>query len=279
MAKSKSLSRRNMLKTGAAAFAATTTITNPLLASPKQPGETRVIFLVGDIWHNPVMQENYWRQTLRPTGWRLMFAQSAAFITPEVLKDADLFIFCRYAGGDSLGWDPSKFVEDRTTSGYFMSEEHEAAIVDNVVNRGMGIIATHCSVVQNDRQKYMALLGIKEYIPHTPVQPAHIHMLNLNHPITKGIEEFDLDDDEIFDSVPLEGVKTTHLFNTSGEEVKIDARGGWCREEGKGRIVALLPGHIPEPYQKVPYRKIMWRAAHWVLKRDIPSDDHIKGRY
>jgi type 1 glutamine amidotransferase len=273
------LSRRSILKTATASFAGLSVSANPLLAAPKQPGETRVIFLVGDIWHNPVMQEHYWRQTLRTTGWRLMFAQSAAFITPRVLEDADLFVFCRYAGGDSIGWDPSKFVEDRTTSGSFMTEEQEEAIVDNVVNRGMGIIPTHCSVVQNDRQKYMGLLGIKEYIPHTPVQPGHIHNLNQNHPITRGIEPFDIDDDEIFDTVKLDDVPATNLFNTKGEEFPIDARGGWCREEGNGRIVALLPGHIPQPYQKVPYRKIMWRAAHWALKRDIPSDDHISGRY
>ena len=277
MAKSSNISRRNILKTGASALAGAAAGVNPLLASPKQPGETRVVFLVGDIWHNPIMQEHFWRRTLSSTGWRLQFAQSAAFVTPDVLKDADLFIFARYAGGDSLGWDPSKLVEDRTTSGYFMSEEHEAAIVE-YVNRGMGIIAVHCSVVQNDRQNYMSMLGIKEYIPHTKVQPAHIHNLNQNHPITKGIEPFDTGDDEIFDAVMIED-KTTPLFNTSGEEEKVDAHGGWCREEGSGRIVALLPGHIPTPYMKEPYRKIMWRSAHWAMKRDIPNDDHIKGSY
>jgi type 1 glutamine amidotransferase len=273
----KKMTRRTILKAGVTSLAASSVNVHPLFAAPKQPGETRVIFLVGDIWHNPVMQENYWRRTLQSTGWRLMFAQSAAFINPDVLKDADLFVFCRYAGGDSLGWDPSKFVEDRTTNGYFMTEEQETAIVENV-KRGMGIIAVHCSIVQNDRQNYMSMLGIKEYIPHTKVQPAHIHKLNQNHPITKGIEPFDIGDDEIFDAVMIEG-KTTPLFNTSGEEEKIDAHGGWCREEGKGRIVVLLPGHIPTPYMEQPYRRIMWRSAHWAMNRKIPPDDHIKGGY
>ena len=277
MIRSKKITRRNILKAGVTSLAATAAGVNPLHAGPKQPGETRVIFLVGDIWHNPVMQEHYWRRTLASTGWRLLFAQSAAFITPAVLKDADLFVFCRYAGGDSLGWDPSKMVEDRTTSGYFMSEEHEEAIIENV-NRGMGIIATHCSVVQPKRTKYLTLLGIEKYIPHTKVQPAHIHNLNQNHPITKGIEAFDIDDDEIFDAVMIEG-QSTPLFNTSGEEEKIDAHGGWCREEGKGRVVALLPGHIPTPYMKGSYRKIMWRSAYWAMKKNIPSDDHLKDGY
>ena len=124
----------------------------------------------------------------------------------------------------------------------------------------------------------MSMLGIKKYIPHTKVQPAHIHNLNQNHPITKGIEPFDTGDDEIFDAEMIEG-KTTPLFNTSGEEEKVDSHGGWCREEGNGRIVALLPGHIPTPYMKQPYRKIMWRSAHWAMKKDIPNDDHIKGSY
>jgi len=142
----------------------------------------------------------------------------------------------------------------------------------------MGIIATHCSVVQPKRENYNRLLGMEKYVPHTKVQPAYIHNLNQNHPITKGIEAFDIGDDEIFDAVMIKG-QSTPLFNTSGEEEKIDAHGGWCREEGKGRVVVLLPGHIPTPYMKGSYKKIMWRSAHWAMKRNIPPEEHIKDGY
>lgn len=280
MQKRQTVSRRTVLKTGAAAAAAGMMATPIQAVPPRQPGETRVVFLVGDIWHNPIMQENHWRRLLGPTGWRLMFAQSAQFITPAVLDEADLFVFARYEGGDSLAWSPDRFVEDRSgnPSSYFMSEEIEDAIVENVTERGMGLMPIHCSVVQPERARYNRLIGMQEYVPHTKVQPAHIHDLNPSHPITRGMEPFDIDDDEIFDAVMIPG-EYELLFRTRGKEEPVDAIGGWCREAGNGRVVALLPGHIPSPYMKGRYKQIMWRAAHWALKRDIPDGDHISDGY
>ncbi len=276
MNKSKKLSRRNMLKTGIVSLAGASVTTNPF-AAPKQPGETRVIFLIGDYWHNPVMQEHHWRRVLGPTNWRMMFAQSSGFVTPDVLKLADLFVVCRYAGPDSLGWAPDRMIEDRPSGAPFMTDEQENAIIENV-NRGMGLLSIHCSIWNPKREKFLGLLGTEKSIMHTKVQPAHIHNLNQNHPITKGLEPFDTGDDEIFNAELKPGMSEL-LFNTSGEEQKIDANGGWCREEGKGRVVALLPGHIPGPYMKGSYRKIMWRSAHWAMKKDIPPDDHCEDGY
>jgi type 1 glutamine amidotransferase len=264
-------SRRAALKAGLAAVA-------PLIGAPvRQPGETRVLFLVGDYWHNPVMQEHHWRGVLRPSGWRLMFAQSAQFVTPDALKQADLFVVCRYAGSDSIGWAPDRVIEDRPSGAPFMTDEQQDAIVANVA-RGMGLIATHCSLWNPDRLKFLDVLGVAKPIMHTKVQPAHIHDLNQSHPITQGLKPFDIGDDEIFNA-ELKPGQSTLLFRTSGEEEKVDAVGGWCREEGKGRVVTLLPGHIPTPYMVESYKKIMWRSAHWALKRPIGREDHIKGSY
>jgi type 1 glutamine amidotransferase len=274
MESNKKISRRNILKTGAAVLAAGTVRAESVWATPKAPGEVRVLFLIGDYWHNPVMQETHWRRVLGPTGWRLLFAQSSQFVTPASLSEADLFVVCRYAGPDSLGWAPDRVIEDRPESSPFMTDAQQDAIVENV-KKGMGLISVHCSIWNPERTKYMDLLGVEKPIMHTKVQPAHIHELNQNHPITKGIGEFDTGDDEIFNA-DLKPGQSTLLFKTSGEEQKINANGGWCREEGKGRVVALLPGHIPTPYMKKAYREIMWRSAYWAMKKDIPPFTHIK---
>lgn len=279
MSRNKNTTRRTLLKTGAAAFAAAVS-PDRLLASYKAPGETRVIYHGGDFWHNPVTQEIGWRRVLGPAGWRLMFAQGVESLTPEALARADLLILCRYgtvtdevwslpSGNLTLGFTADRFVEDRPVPPSFMSDELETAIIENV-RRGMGLLAVHCTVWNGERRRFMDLLGVEKPIMHTKVQPARIHNLNPDHPITKGIRPFDIDDDEIFNAVMQPG-KYELLFNTSGEEEKIDAFGGWCREEGKGRVVALLPGHLYSPYVKVPYNEIMWRAAHWALGKDIPS--------
>src|SRR5215469_1949184 len=107
-------SRRAVLTSGITAL---TAASSSALAQ-RRPGETRVLFLLGDYFHNGAMQEYAWRNLLKSTGWRLMFAQAPSFITPDVMAGADLYIMCRYATDTqptniSLGWSPDKIVENR----------------------------------------------------------------------------------------------------------------------------------------------------------------------
>ncbi len=269
-------SRRNMLKTGAVVLAGSVKASQSLFAAPKQPGETRVVLLFGDYWHNPVMQEKNWYHILAPTGWRLMFAQASHFITPEVLSQTDLFVFSRYAKTNSLGWSPDRFIEEWPEEQPFMTAGREAAIIENV-RRGMGLLAVHCAVWNGESTDFMKLIGVETPHMHTPVQPALIHKLNQDHPITRGVEPAQIVEDEIFMADLLPG-ESEVLFNLKGEEVETDRAGGWCREEGRGRVVALLPGHNPHPYHLKSYKEIMWRSAHWAMKKAIPNTVFENGR-
>ena len=268
--------RRSMLKTWLASLTATAISPNPLCAAKKQPGETRVIFLVGDYWHNGVTQEKNWRHVLGPAGWRLMFAQASHFVTPEALAEADLFVVARYAKTNSLGWAPDRVVENRLDEVPFLTEEREQAVIENV-QRGMGLLAMHCSIWHQGRDKFLDLLGVKEPHMHTKVQPALLHKLNRNHPITKGIEPCKIAEDEIFSADLISG-RSVPLFNLKGDEQPIDTTGGWCHEYGSGRVVVLLPGHNPHPFHKKSFKEIMWRSAYWAMKRDIQPCDLNDGR-
>lgn len=267
------LSRRTVVKNTLAALAGGAGAAEAVLAQ-KKPGETQVLFLVGDYYHNPAMQEYAWRKVLKATGWRLMFAQAPSVITPDVMAAADLYVLCRYATNTqptniSLGWSPDKIVEGRPEPDVFMTPEHEAMIVKNV-RRGMGLVAVHCAVWNPGSRQYLDVLGVEKPVMHGPVVSARIFELNADHPITKGIEPFNIGIDEVFDAVMKPG-QHTQLFRSSQEQPKRNAIGGWCREEGSGRVVALLPGHTTGPYGSRPFLDMMWRSAHWALKREIPA--------
>ena len=63
MAEKKTITRRNVLKTGIAA-AATAAIAPPEAYAAqfkKQPGQTKIVCVMGDYWHNPVWQEQHIR--------------------------------------------------------------------------------------------------------------------------------------------------------------------------------------------------------------------------
>jgi type 1 glutamine amidotransferase len=268
-------SRRTMLKTGLSTLAVASVLQKNVFAAPKAPGETRALFLVGDYWHNGVAQETHWRRILEPTGWKLLFAQSSQFVTPEALKEADLFVVARYDGPDSLGFVPEGVIEKRPHGAPFMTDEQEDAIVSNV-RRGMGLLSMHCSTWNPDRKKYMELVGIKKPIMHGPVQHVKIHDLNQNHPISKGLKDFEIELDENF-GAELAGNGVTLLYKSTGQQDKRTDNAAWCREEEKGRVVALLFGHEPQAFQASEVKYLMWRSAHWAMRRDIPPSEYKTG--
>ena len=85
------ISRRAVLSTGVAALTAGTASINETYASPKAPGETRVLYFGGDYVHNGVAQERYIRQTFASSGWHLIFAQASRPIPCLGTTHADHF--------------------------------------------------------------------------------------------------------------------------------------------------------------------------------------------
>jgi type 1 glutamine amidotransferase len=293
MNNSSTTSRRKFLKAGLTTFAASAAGANSLFAAPKKPGEVRVLFLFGDYWHDSMTMEIHWRRILGVTGWRLLFAQSSQFVTPEALAQSDLFIFCRYSGPDSIGWSPLGVVEERPEPSPWMTDEQEDAIIENV-KHGMGILPFHCSIFNQDKKKYTELLGVKVPYIHGHIrQMTSFYDMNQEHPITKGVEPFD-ELDEIF-GADMNDVKYDMLFRARQVSPKLDRPptwatelnvkidpvlerpGGWTREVGEGRIVYLNCGSTPEIFWRKSMKELMWRSSHWAMKKDIPPCNFVEG--
>ena len=134
MSDNKKLTRRNILNAGLATLAAGSSAASTSFASWKASGETRVIFQWGDFYHNSITPEWAWSRVLAPTDWRLMFAQSIKFITPEILSKTDLLVIQRYEtwfhpANMALEWVSDRIVEDRPTPTIFMTDEFGRSIL------------------------------------------------------------------------------------------------------------------------------------------------------
>lgn len=266
-------SRRTALKAGLAAAAAAAAPASgaralmPEELRRKQPGETRVIFLGGDVLHNFMAQEPALRSICESAGWSFYATHDARFVTPELLKTADLLMIQRWAG--SLpGWLPGPIFEAEAPQDGYMSEELEEAIAENVRSRGMGYMSIHCGIWANGRKTYLDLLGVKPII-HGPIQPLRIHNLNQNHPITRGMKEFDLAWDENF-GAEIVNPKVVPLYESTGFLDKRHDVGGWCIEQDAGRVVGLLAGHTYFAYRDPNYLPLFRNAAYWAMKKDVP---------
>lgn len=265
------ITRRRSIKTGLVSLVSASVITakkSEAVLRPKAPGETKVVYLGGDQLHNGMGQRQELQSVFSPAGWRMMFTSDARYVTPEFISDADLLMITRW-GGPIEGWCSEPFQEGRIPGDGYMSAELEDAIVDNVKNRGMGFMALHCTCWSPDFTKFNEMMGIKG-IMHGPVQTVHLHDFNQDHPITKGMENFDLRLDENF-GVTLTSPNAVKLYESTGEQDKRHDIGGWANEYGKGRAVGLVAGHTYTAWRNKNYRHLYWRGAHWAMGRDIPE--------
>ena len=266
-------SRRSMLKGTAAATGALLSGTLAEAAQPdavpeKKPGETRVIFLGGDVLHNFDAQRFPLRNICESAGWTFFDLHDARYLTPKLVATADLLMIQRWGGGVP-GWTEGPVHTEGSTNDGFMSDELESTIIENVTERGMGFMSLHCTIANWGHPNFMKFMGVNGII-HGPLQLVHCHDFNQSHPITRGMKDFNIALDENFGAEPVDPAVDILYEATGGIDKRHDVA-GWALERGKGRIAGLTAGHTYFAYRDPNYLELYRRAAWWTLGRDIPE--------
>ena len=246
----------------------------------KTPGETKIVAIFGITdWNNGLGHEIYVRKIFESKkDWRLIFVRASKLFTPQLISDADLLITCRGGGADPI----DIFTEDGGVTdtvvrgGTLWTDANVKAIIDNVRNRGMGLLALHNSISAGNRQ-FVDFLDVKELMPHE-LEPIWVTRINKNHSITQGVKKFMIANDEQY-LVLIKSKTTAALIETTAIHEKRQGVSGWALDSGRGRIVGLLPGSTVHAYQTPEYQNIIWRAAHWAMRRDIQRYPNAKNRY
>jgi type 1 glutamine amidotransferase len=111
------------------------------------------------------------------------------------------------------------------------------------------------------------------YTGHPPIRPYKVHIVNREHPITKGVNDFIVTDEQHFvqyDKDPkyvlarsinengLEYTDTTGHRSNTAESV-------WAYDYGKGRVCFMAPGHMIVVLWNPEYVKMQLNAAKWLL--------------
>ncbi len=104
------------------------------------------------------------------------------------------------------------------------------------------------------------------YLPYT----VQITGLGRQHPITEGIEDFELDTEQywvLHDDLNDVLATTTHPTQPWHPWHRpITSPAVWTRLWGRGRIVVTTPGHTPEVLEHPSVRKIIERGMLWATR-------------
>ena len=158
------------------------------------------------------------------------------------------------------------------------SEKSKTGFID-LLNRGIGVVFLHHSLAsyQDTWDGFEAILGGKyrekagekngrpyEASSYLEGVDVPVQVVNPWHPVTEGIDDFVLHDDEVYgnfevlpDVHPL--LETLHPKSTRTI--------GWWHVTGKSRVVYLQPGHGLTAYENPIFRRLVKQAIEWVSEK------------
>jgi hypothetical protein len=245
--------------------------------------------LIGDRYHN----SDYIRTALNRTiqsdlGVNIDFCDETRNLTAETLHGYKLLIILR----DGMIW-PDGYPDESTNAGwvaggktplvsdppvprtsakaqFWMKPEQGKAVRQFVESGGSALFlhnVTHVGLTDPD---FRDVLGAA-YAGHPPIRTFKVKVKNPNHPITKGVHDFVVTDEQHYMTYDKDPkyllLETENVDGLTYKDLGATAPGGWAYDYGKGRVCYFSPGHMVSVLWNPEYVKLQHNAVRWLLRQ------------
>ena len=280
---SRGTTRRSAIRNAGKAAALTgLSFTVPLASAQSIYGKRQVtaLALTGDRYHNIDYVRTALGKTLvKDLGISIDFTDELSLLTTANLKPYKLLIMLRdgmiwpsgYEGGGGRGAvvsDPPLTKFDQTPV-YWMTVEQGKAVKEFVQNGGAALFYHNVTYISPQNQEFRDVLGAVTR-EHPPLRPFKVKIVNKEHPITRGVNDFVVTDEQHF--VKYEKDPKYILMESVNEDglnwrdAGSSSVAGWAYDYGKGRVCYLAPGHVITALWNPEYEKIQKNAVKWLLR-------------
>lgn len=218
--------------------------------------ESNAILLAGDRYHDaddafrgigPLMEE---------AGLRVEYTTDVRALNGDVLKDKRLLVMLR----DGMEW-PEGY--DRPYAVWMQPHQEEA--IERFVLNGGGFMPLHNAGWAYPWQNgYRRTLG-GYYQGHPPILPFDVFVVNRDHPVTHGVNDYEIVDEQHFLWFDYNRVEL--LLKSRGRDGR-ESAAGWAYEYGKGRVAYLANGHTLEVLRHPIVQRLLRNAVRWVLRQE-----------
>ena len=213
----------------------------------------RALALIGDRFHSPTMMRDGLIQALVRENLPVTFLEEVTALNAPALAEHQLLIMARNGRYWPNGYDKPE--------ARWMTDAQQKAIWHFVENGG-ALLAIHNAHTAYPPGPYLKLFG-GEFGGHPKPYVFSVRIENPNHPVTAGVEDFDIYDEHHMNKYALD---QEHLLLRSIARDNAAAPAGWWREVGKGRFCYLSPGHTPEALSHPMMQRLLRNAMRWVLR-------------
>jgi type 1 glutamine amidotransferase len=273
-----SVSRRSLLR-GAAAVSGAGLLR--LAASGQKPNGRRVLALIGDRYHNADYIRVALSKMFEGQGVTVDYTIDYSQLSRSLLSNYQLFLCLR----DGMIWPAGYLGPDAYTSyeqglenrddfpeakaQNWLTEEQAGAIKE-FVTAGNGFYSLHNnSHVSLSSPTYRDVMG-GAYIGHPPLRPFNVRVVNSSHPITQGIADFVVNDEQHYVHYDKDHkyilLEAENLDGLNYQNLGAKSVAGWAYGYGRGRVVFTSPGHTIHALWVPEYFKLQRRAVQWLLK-------------
>ncbi len=97
---------------------------------------------------------------------------------------------------------------------------------------------------------------------HPAVLPFDVTVVNPYHPITEGVEDYEITDEQHFLWFDYDRVDL--LLKSQGRDGR-ESAAGWAYTYGQGRVAYLANGHTLDILQHPMVQRLLYNAARWVV--------------
>lgn len=243
--------------------------------------------LIGDRYHNSDYIRTGLKKTLvKDLGLSIDFTDEVSLLSAETLSGYELLIIFRdpfiwpegygdkaltYSrGGEtvSIVSEPPVTAREAKCVVWITSEQGEV-VKTFVSNGGSALLYHNTTYTAAEDDAFRDALGAVTQ-GHTAIRPYKVEITNQDHPITRGVRDFVVTDEQHFMTYEKD---PKHLFmwsvNEDGlthRELGTTCEAGWSYDFAKGRVCYLSPGHTLPALWNPEYEKIQQNAVRWLLR-------------
>ena len=276
------LTRRSLVRTLGAAGAAVPAIRR---AQAQTITGTKGVALavIGDESHNSDVYRTAFQATLvEDAKLPIDFTDEEKLITYDNLRHYKILILFRNGTRHPGGYSniPEKIVSDpplqRKLDRTFVATitDEQCKDIKRWVQEGGSLWAWHNnSRLSLMRPEYRDVQGAT-IIGHPPVRPFKVKIINRDHPITRGVNDFVVTDEQhflVYEKDPKHvlamSINKDGLTYRSGKDGKpsTSCEAAWAYDYGKGRVCFFAPGHAMTALWNPEYEKMQKNAVKWLL--------------
>ncbi|MGB8537960.1 MAG: ThuA domain-containing protein [Acidobacteriaceae bacterium] len=275
------ITRRNVLS-GIAASALL-----PAAARASAAKKATAFALIGDRYHN----SDYIRTALRKTlvkdlGISIDFRDEVELLNAEELKGYKLLIILRdgmlwpggYVAGPPGAPTPPitsivsqpPLAKIETEPFYWITAEQGKAVKAFVTNGGGVLFYHNVTYISPHNDDFRDVLGaVTEQ--HPPLRPFKVKVVNREHPITRGVNDFVVTDEQHFMAYQKDPkyllLQSINEDGLTFKDLGTSSAAGWAYDYGKGRVCYLAPGHVITSLWNPEYETLQKNAVRWLLKQ------------